>query len=132
MNNAFRITRPAMHSVVLPAAIIAAYHPFSWATVVVPTNGLTVNDHVTIVPMYATEKEESRKAYTGRPINVAIVMIAYVVTPAYRGSNMPPVAIHHMGVVIRHIYDFSLARLDVNDVSTVFMLCFNFNIVVGY
>ena len=129
---AFRITCPAMYCIVLPTAIVTTYNTFSWATVVITAHGLTVNDYVTVMPVHTTEKEKSRKVYTGRPIYIAMLVIAYVMTPAYRGSRVPPVAIYHMGVVIRYIHYFSPTRLNVNDLSAAFTFCLNFNIVVGY
>lgn len=82
VNYSSRVTRTTMHRVVFPATIVSAYHAFSWATVIIPAYRLAVNNHMAVMPVHATKEKERRKMDAWRPIDIAMMMIAYVMTPA--------------------------------------------------
>ena len=45
---------------------------------------------------------------------------------------MPPVTVHNMWVVIRHIHYFPLTGLNVNYLASRLTFPFNFNVVIGH
>ena len=61
-----------------------------------------------------------------------MVVITYLMAPAYGRCCMPPMTVYNVGVVVGHIYHLSLAGLDINDFTGVPALGFNFNIVVSH
>ena len=71
-----------MYSVVLPAIVVSTYYSFSRTTVIIPANWFAVYHYMTVMPVHATKEKERRKMDTWRPIDIAMVMIAYVMTPA--------------------------------------------------
>ncbi len=82
VNYSSRVTRTTMHRVVFPTTIVSAYYAFSWATVIIPAHRLAVNNHMAVMPVHATKEKERRKMDAWRPIDIAMMMIAYVMTPA--------------------------------------------------
>ena len=132
VNHAVRVTCPAMHRVMLPAAIVTAYYAFSGAAVIIPAHWLAMDDHMAVVPMHAAKEKEGRKANAWRPVYIAMVMVVYMVSPANWRDWVPPITVDNMWVVIWHINHISLARLYVNNFSAAFSFSFNFNVVVSY
>ena len=132
MDDAVRVTCTTMYSVVLPAVVVSTYYSFPRTTVIIPANRFAVNHYMTIMPVHATKEKERRKMNTRRPINIAMVMVANVMTPVHWGSSMPPMAVYNQWVVVGYVDHFPLTRLNVNYFTSRFAFSFNFNVVIGH